>query len=279
MTKELFSLRMRAAQQAGNAGDERHISGAEGLAAEDEVAGRLLALWERARLHERGKADVFHLTVERVELGQIRRCSTLPVSTIRMDEGVKGCRQAAVKLLQMAGVPEGIACLGVQLLVEGPYRGRVMRGAVLLDVAGGARLEPDPARGVRVSRMDLAPGLEEVLTKKLAALGIAGKRVKDALVLASKVQRAPGMVAELCWSDDPGYVTGYVASSRLGYVRLPQLKEQGDERGGRIFFLCNPGTELEELIHYLELRPVLLDRLGDIRPPETWPAYLQRVQV
>ena len=35
--------------------------------------------------------------------------------------------------------------------------------------------------------------------------------MREALVLASKVQSAEGIVGELCWSDDPDDTIGYVA--------------------------------------------------------------------
>ena len=34
------------------------------------------------------------------------------------------------------------------------------------------------------------------------------------IVLATKVSAHPATVAELCWSDDPEYITGYVASRK-----------------------------------------------------------------
>jgi 6-carboxyhexanoate--CoA ligase len=83
-------------------------------------------------------------------------------------------------------------------------------------------------------------------------------RVKEALVLATKVIEHPATVAELCWSDDPEYITGYVASKKLGYQRITKLKEYGDERGCRIFFV-NGLTDLPAYIHYLEKQPVFVE--------------------
>ena len=54
--------------------------------------------------------------------------------------------------------------------------------------------------------------------------------------MASKVASAVGVVAELCWSDDPEYVSFYVASAKYGYKRIPVLKEYGNPIGGRVFF-------------------------------------------
>ena len=47
--------------------------------------------------------------------------------------------------------------------------------------------------------------------------------MREALVLASKVQSAEGIVGELCWSDDPDYTVGYVACNGI-YHRIPNMK-------------------------------------------------------
>jgi 6-carboxyhexanoate--CoA ligase len=62
------------------------------------------------------------------------------------------------------------------------------------------------------------------------------QRVKEALMLATKVSAHPATVAELCWSDDPEYITGYVASKKQGYQRIMKLKEYAHE-GSRIPFV------------------------------------------
>lgn len=59
----------------------------------------------------------------------------------------------------------------------------------------------------------------------------AHSRIKEALALASKVSQHPAAVAELCWSDDPDYITGYVAGKKMGYQRITAMKEYGTEEG------------------------------------------------
>ena len=59
--------------------------------------------------------------------------------------------------------------------------------------------------------------------------------------------------------DDPDYVTGYVASKRLGYRRITTIKEKGDPRGGRIFLYRGPRARVAETIEYLERTPVLVE--------------------
>ena len=126
-----------------------------------------------------------------------------------------------------------------------------MRGAMLLDANTLERLEPDRARGVRATRMDAA--------EPAAADAGAKNHFREALVLASKVQAAPGIVAEICVSDDPDYVTGYVASKSLGYRRITTIKEKGDPSGGRIFLFRGPRSLVPDCIRFLQEQTVLVE--------------------
>lgn len=118
--------------------------------------------------------------------------------------------------------------------------------------------------------MDLTEQARQELTLGLQALGLDNAHVREALVLAAKVLSTPGIVAELCWSDDPGYTAGYVASAKQGYVRFPHLKPLGDERGGRAFFLESGGHNLSELIDSLQTKPMLFDRIGQLYRAQPW---------
>ena len=124
-----------------------------------------------------------------------------------------------------------------------------------ISAATGERLDSTETRGVRVSRMDLDAQSDAL--PWLRQQGLDGEHPREAMVLAAKVAAAPGMVAELCWSDDPEYTTGYVASPRHGYVRIPCLKEKNSSNGGRAFFV-SPDADLEALQHFLEEQPVLV---------------------
>ena len=133
-------------------------------------------------------------------------------------------------------------------------QGRV-GGAMVVGCESGMRIDGMGERGVRASKMDCvnSRGYDEYMQ----ARGLTGDHVREALVLASKVAGAEGMVAELCWSDDPYYVTGYVASPLYGYRRIPVMKERGSGIGGRVFFV-RPGTDMKELINYLEEQVVMI---------------------
>ena len=71
-------------------------------------------------------------------------------------------------------------------------------------------------------------------------------------MLATKVANAPGIVGEICVSDDPDYVTGYVATKEIGYCRITTIKEMGDPCGGRIFLYRGPREGVEGTIRFLQ---------------------------
>ena len=75
---------------------------------------------------------------------------------------------------------------------------------------------------------------------------------REAIVLATKVVHAPGIISELCMSDDPEYVTGYISSLKHGYVRLTPLKDVGNPHGGRIFIFDSRKANIQDTIAYLE---------------------------
>ncbi len=246
---DFFSLRLRA-ETSG-----MHVSGAERLVPETEAAPVVAALLERSLAR---RAQRLVLTAERVDEGAIMEAPLLPVTTLELPGPLaipcvgggqghgtragaapdpEAGRRAAAGLLAAAGVVPTVAARALNWLAAGPGPGgRVMRGAVLADAETGERLEPDRARGVRVSRFDYHPAVRDAVGQALRKAGLAHFRVGEALAVASKVAAAPGAVAELCWSDDPAYTWGYVAAPVLGYVRLP-LKSDGDPKGGRVFFL------------------------------------------
>jgi len=228
----LFSLKMRAA--AG----KRHISGAEKLLPEAAVAPFAGALLERALHHANGKPDFINLKLEAVSPEEVLELTALPVRTVDVPDAAAGKRE----MLRLLG-SGGIARAGE--IVELLYRTRGMRGAILLDADTLTRLEPDPERGVRATYMDDAASSEK-------GADSCKDHYAEAIVLATKVAYAPGIVAELCISDDPDYTTGYIASRELGYVRITRLKELGNPAGGRIFLYRGRTEDAAKNIAYLE---------------------------
>jgi 6-carboxyhexanoate--CoA ligase len=137
---------------------------------------------------------------------------------------------------------------------------------MIMDALTGDRLEPDKERGIRASRFDWSAEASEKIDCVLSDIGLTHFRTREALALATKVAHAPGIVAELCWSDDPDYTAGYVSSPSTGYVRFPFLKNQGIDRGGRAFFVQREEFHLDSFIRYLQEEPVLITAAGKCGP-------------
>ncbi len=254
MSQKILSLRMHASRQG------EHVSGGERLLTFEDLGDAALALLHRALEHPRGCAEKISLTVENLSASKVRRAELLPVTTHQAANWRQG-RNIARKLLVTQGVATEIVENSIRQLANGPGTdGRVMRGAMLVDAGSGERLEPDGQRGVRVSRMDLDNDLLAEVAAYLNARELNSRRVIEALVLASKVTLYPEVIAELCWSDDPDYLTGYVASAAGGYQRITRMKPRGDMFGGRIIFVC-PGTEPSGLIERLQHEAVLFGPL------------------
>jgi len=270
MEEQLFSIRMHASASG------EHVSGAEnlvGATALDETAAGLV---RRALLHPRGPADQIRVTIDLVDARRLQRSCLPQLKTIDM-ASVTDARRAARNLLELSDVTPVAASAAMRQLEEGAAPGgRSMRGAMLVDCQTGQRRESDQARGIRVSRTGLTAELERQLAGQLAPLGLDNPHVREALVLAGKVAMHPDVVAELCWSDDPGYTAGYVCSRRLGYVRFPNLKPAGEVRGGRAYFL-QPGCDLGELIAWLETSPVLFSESGPCYPSVSWRDYAREM--
>lgn len=229
---------MRASEKSS------HISGAERIVEEGEVSTVAKAMVERALNHSKGKPDFINVKVE-ATIDPIK-LPALEVKTNEAKNPEEGWRIAA-ELLKADGVEH------VDKLLELFKDTYSMRGAMLVDADTLERLEPDPKRGVRATYMD-----REATSAKCLVQSAEKNHYLEAIVLATKVANAPGIVAEICMSDDPDYVTGYVASKRLGYQRITSLKEKGDGAGGRIFLYRGKKEDVAKTIEFLEKTPVLV---------------------
>jgi 6-carboxyhexanoate--CoA ligase len=266
MNGELYSVRMRASR-AG-----RHLSGAERIVASDKIDEVLRELVARA-MRRAALPEEIIVKVELLDEGPLRELTSLDVVTVNVRDVQEG-RSAAIRVLQSAGISHGAAETAVRYLSSGPGpSGEIMRGAVIMDARSGERLEPDPKRGVRASRFDWSETASSDIDRRLAAAGLTHFRTKEALALATKVAHAPGVVAELCWSDEPDYIAGYVASLKTGYVRFPRLKDTGDMSGGRVFFVDRGSLDMDALTRYLQKEAVLVTavgKCGDAMEPEVY---------
>ena len=241
----LYSIKMRAAK------GDLHVSGAERIIEQNDISGAVSALTERALHHGLGRADFINIKMEEVEEEQLEYLDALPVSK-RPAQTVEETYQIMRSMLCELGLEDKADEL-INLL----RHNHPMRGAVLYDVATSKRIEPDQERGIRVTYMDAAGA---------ASTSSCKNHFREAIVLATKVVHAPGIIAELCLSDDPDYLVGYLASLKHGYVRLMPMKELGNPHGGRVFIFDSRKAKAEDAIYYLEKQRVLVRGLPVEKP-------------
>ena len=249
----LFAVKMRAAR----AGE--HISGAERIVPARDIPALAATLAERALHHAKGEPDEIHLKAE--VAADIIHLESLPVSTHVTQTPEEG-RACAARLLAGAGITR------IDEIMARFSETYAMRGAMLLDADTLERLEPDPARGVRATYMDAA----SECNGQDARCPSRKNHFAEAVVLATKVANAPGIAGEICVSDDPDYVTGYVATKAIGYCRITTVKRKGDPCGGRIFLYRGPREGVPETIRYLQRQCVLVDHAPDCPPAPLSPA-------
>lgn len=262
MQENLFSVRMRAAQGSGHEDGGNHISGAEKIVPANNVPETLKELYTRACQHKLGPPDFINLSIEHISNEDIIKISSLPLYTVHCRHYKEGL-VLAHKTLALAGIKNQIIEKAFHCLLH-DQSSRRRRGAVLMDTQSGHQLEPDQNRGVRASKMDYSQTVHRVLPETLNKFGLNNGHVQEALCLASKVASIPGVMAELCWSDDPEYTAGYVAAGHLGYIRFPHLKKINSTKGGRVFFIDPRKTGVQKIIKALEQTPYIITELGPI---------------
>ena len=237
----LYSIRMRGAEGGPHEEGGRHISGAERIVDEGDLQSVASALIHRALHHSKGKSDFINIRIDAIHDEDIMYVDCIAVEEHK-SESVQESHELAKDLLQSVvnykAVEQAFTELG-QLLGN-------MRGAILLDANTGMRLDQDHMRGVRVSHMDAC-------STEIRPMNV---HMREALVLATKVQSCPGIVGELCWSDDPDYTVGYVACNGV-YHRIPNMKDMGNPIGGRVFFI-DINRPIHEIVDYLENITVLV---------------------
>ena len=255
----------------------QHISGAERVVSSDAIEVTVNELIARATSKHRAP-DRIALQIE--NLGNIspRLLTALDVVTINAANPETG-RSDASRVLHMAGVSnKAVDSATDHILGSAAPSGGNMRGAMIMDAETGERLEPDQERGVRASRFDWTVDARVAADRLLSGLGLTHFRIREALALATKVVHAPGVIAELCWSDDPDYTAGYAASIKTGYVRFPFLKKKGDNRGGRAIFINRNALDLTALLHYLQAEVMLINAVGTCKDVIEIETYLSQTR-
>lgn len=228
-----------------------HISGAEGLFEDKDISRSVKRYIKRALNHPRGEPDEIVMTIEKIK-EMPKRISLLPVATLKCSSPDEA-KEITVQTLTSLGISRKAINNSLKIL----RAKKTMRGASLIFMKSGNRAEPDMERGVRVSRLGIKKSAERRLSRRLSQMKINTTTVKEALSLASKAASCPDIIAEVCISDDPDYTTGYIASRRFGYLRMPNIKSRGEMHGGRVLFI-REDADTARLINYLERKPVMV---------------------
>lgn len=204
---------------------------------------------KRATEHSKGNPDFINIKIEEINEKDIVHLEALKVTTIETKDHIEG-KNKILELLNKLNIPNGKKILNI---MQKTY---ALRGAMIIDVNTLERLDLDNNRGIRATNMDANPYLFQNLDNK--------NHYKEAIVLATKVAYAPNIIAEICISDDPDYVTGYVASKEIGYIRITNIKEMGSENGGRIFLYNGKKEDLSKTIDFLEKQFVIVDNIEEL---------------
>jgi 6-carboxyhexanoate--CoA ligase len=238
-----------------------HISGAERLTSPytlNEISTQFI---NRAISHDKGIPDVINLKIEFIPAKSIIRQISLPVFSFRTNNHAEA-DTICTALLMKAGISPTSIKAGIGWVNSGNLEGRAFSGAFIMDRSSSQVLNPE-MKPVRATTMDYTLTAHAQIDEILIQNGLAGTRLKEALVLATKVAHAPSALAEFCLSDNPGYHTGYVALTGIGYFRIPFLKKR-QAVGGRIFFVDGQNFNWDTYSRYMRETAVLIDRISPV---------------
>lgn len=261
----MWNIRMRASRKSKkqipetSARDsgllEIHISGAEGMYEEKEISKVIKKYTLRALSHQKGRPDSIVISLEEIKQ-RPQSIQSLPVSTLACRSTFQA-RGMVRKLLISSGVSDAAMSTAFAVIDSS----NTMRGAAMVLSKSGRRKERDKERGIRASRLGMSIHADKILSRNLQEHGIDNTTVKEAIILASKVAACKDVTAEFCISDDPGYTTGYIASKKYGYVRIPNIKKKGKKTGGRVFFL-KEDADIDSVTGFLEKTPVIINSVS-----------------
>ncbi len=241
---DYFSVKMRSSLE------ENHISGHERIVKVSELENTINELFKRG---SRKSFDFLNIKIEKINSPILFIKKTLKIKTLNFNNP-KEANNFALNLLQKeTGINLNTLQKLIKLIHTGAASGKNMRGAMIVNLKG-ERLEKNREKGIRTTMVDYIN--REKHKKKLIKKGFT-ERTLDALALSTKNLIYPDIVAEYCISDEPDYLTGYVATKKY-YFRLTPLKEKGNLFGGRIYFVKN-NTDIDKLYNYLQNTPVLIE--------------------
>lgn len=244
-----YSIRMRASEGGPHEKGGRHISGAERIIKEKELEQIAANMIKRALTHSRGEPDFISLKVDKIEQEAVHIISPITIQKID-NKGQDETKAVLKKLLAPLPLKEEVLFFLYDWMIEDDQT----RGAIIVDIHSGKRIDNQGLRGVRVSHFDWDKSFQEkwIQNKK----DFHNERRLEAVALASKVAKA-GTICELCCSDDPEYTTGYVTFQHT-YVQIPNMKKKDVPRGGRVFLVDASTIDLDAYMNFLEKTPVLI---------------------
>lgn len=247
-TNKLFSIKARSSRE------NIHISGGERLVFENEIEKVVNELLKKVN---RNSPDFISIKIEEVKEEPIVLDKTLKIKEYKF-KNFQEANEFAINLLhKKTSIPLNKLKELIDTIHSGASPdGTNMRGAMIVDTEGN-RIELDKYRGIRTTSMDFIN--REKILSYAKSLGLT-ERTIDALAIATKNLNYPDFLAEYCISDEPDYITGYIALNNT-YYRLTPLKNYGNTKGGRIYFV-KKGIDIQNLYNYLEKTPVLIKELG-----------------
>ncbi len=238
-----FSIKMRSSLE------EKHVSGHERIVKDSEIESTLLELYKRG---SRKDFDLLNIKLQKITQPIKYLERTLKIENLNFND-YKEANEFAMELIcKKTFIPKNVLNNIIYLVHSGCGIGKNMRGAMVVNQQG-KRLEKDKEKGIRTSMVDFVNRNKvlEILKEK----GFT-ERTLDALALSTKNLSFEGMLAEYCISDEPDYITGYVAVDGI-YYRITPLKKEGNFFGGRIYFVKND-VDIDTLYYYLKNEPVLI---------------------
>jgi len=241
--------------------EHEHISGAERIVLKEEIDEISTALIHRAQNHDNGVPDFINLKIQSINTEKIEYIPSLPVFLVQVPDH-SSAQLSCRLILQNAGISPQSLEYASDFLMNGDSQGRNLSGALVMDSSSSSIQNPD-GKGIRATTMDFTPSAHHMIDDILREHALYNTRLKEALVLATKVAHAPSARAELCYSDNPDYHIGYVSVTGKGYFRIPHLRPPS-AKGGRVFFVQDNGFSWDVYSRYLRNTPVLIDSISPI---------------
>ncbi len=240
----LVSLKIRASFRG------KHVSGSERIVPFSVVNKAIDKLCNKTK---NKNVDYISFKVKPIKEKPILVEKTLKIERIEFRTYEEANQKAVELLSSITGIKKEKLKELINLVHTGASPDREnMRGAMIVN-QNCERIEIDRYRGVRTVNVDYIH--RRSVLRKLLEKGLT-ERTLDALALTTKNMLYPYMIAEYCISDEPDYTTGYI-STKDTYYRFTPLKEKGNPKGGRIYFVKN-NIDINDFYRFLQEKPVLI---------------------